>query len=504
MKVNQRKTGVVLSYLSQAVRILSGLIYTPVMLRLLGRSEYGLYQLTASVISYLGLLSFGFSGSYIRFYSKYKATGDEEEIARLNGMFMMIFLSISAVCVCCGAVIIKNVGLIFGDGLTADELTKAGTLMKFMVFNMALSFPNSVFDCCITAHEQFLFQRLINIAREILNPFITLPLLIMGCGSVGMVAGSTFISVMSFGLNAWFAVCKTGQRFRFDRFRFSLLKEMWVFTFFIFLNDIISQVNWNIDKFLLGRFDGTNSVAVYGVAGQINTLYLGLSTAVSGVFTPEVNKIVAESDDNAVLIALFTRIGRIQFILLVLVLSGFWFFGKPFINMWAGEGYGSSYYVSLLLITPVTVPLIQNLGIEIQRAKNMHKTRSVVYFVIAIANLLISIPLVKMYGAVGVAVGTAVSLTVGNGFFMNWYYHNKIKLNMISFWKSIGTLIPALIAPVLFGIFSCIFIKPEGLVQILIVGNIYCMIYCISIFRLGMNDYEKQLVTGVLLRIKKR
>ena len=69
---NNRKISVFLSYLSQLIHILSGLIYTPIMLRMLGQSEYGLYQLVASVVSYLSLLSLGFSGSYMRFYSRYK------------------------------------------------------------------------------------------------------------------------------------------------------------------------------------------------------------------------------------------------------------------------------------------------------------------------------------------------------------------------------------------------------------------------------------------------
>ena len=48
----------------------------------------------------------------------------------------------------------------------------------------------------------------------------------------------------------------------------------------------------------MGRFAGTTAVAVYGVGGQINTLYLQFSTSISNVFVPKVNKIVAESNDN--------------------------------------------------------------------------------------------------------------------------------------------------------------------------------------------------------------
>lgn len=90
MVINQRKAGVLLSYAGELVKILVSLVYTPIMLRLLGQSEYGLYQLVYSVVSYLSLLSLGFGSSYLRFYSKYKAQNDEAGVAKLNGMFMII------------------------------------------------------------------------------------------------------------------------------------------------------------------------------------------------------------------------------------------------------------------------------------------------------------------------------------------------------------------------------------------------------------------------------
>lgn len=504
MKISQRKAGVVLSYLSQIIIILSGLIYTPIMLRLLGKSEYGLYQLVNSVVSYLGLLSLGFTGAYMRFYAREKVKKDESGVARLNGMFMTIFLVISLVSILCGIVMVFNVKRIFGDGLNADEVYKSKILMSLMIFNLALSFPNSVFNCCITAHEQFIFQRLVTVIQNLLNPFITLPLLLMGYGSVGMVSVATFLAILSFVVNVIFCLKKLKVKFIFKKFKFSFFKEMFVFTFFIFLNQIIDQVNWSVDKFLLGRYLGTTAVAVYGVGGQINSMYINFSTSISGVFTPKVNKIVAESNDNNELTKIFIKVGRVQFIILALILSGFFIFGKSFVNIWAGKGYSTAYYVTLLLIAPITIPLIQNLGMEIQRAKNMHKARSVVYFFIAIFNVIFSIPMTKYYGPIGAAIGTAISLTMGNVFFMNWYYHKKIGLDIVAFWKSILEFIPALVMPIVLGIIINCFIKPTSIWSIAIFILLYCIVYGISMFKLGFNNYEKSLVYGVLLKLRKK
>jgi len=502
--VSQRKAGVILSYASQIIHILSGLIYTPIMLRLLGQSEYGLYQLVYSVVSYLSLLSFGFTASYMRFYSKAKAKNDEDEVSRLNGMFMVIFLVIAAICLLCGVVMIGNVEFIFADGLTADEYPTARILMALMVFNLALTFPNSVFDAFTSAHEQFFFQKLLVVLQNLLNPFLALPLLIMGYGSIGMVLVTTFLTVAKLCINVWFSLKKLHVHFIFKGFQFGLLKEMWTFTFFIFLNQIIDQINWSVDKFLLGRLAGTTAVAIYGLGGQINSMYLQLSTSISNVFVPKVNRIVATSDDNDELSRLFTKIGRIQFIVLGLILTGFIFVGKPFMNIWGGSGYDDSYYVTLWLIIPVTVPLIQNLGIEIQRAKNMHKTRSGVYFFIAIANVFVSIPLIKLFGPTGAAMGTAISLFAGNIVFMNWYYHSRIGLDMTLFWKGIFKFVPALIIPVLAGIFVMNFCSIESLLQIIIFALVYTVVYCLSMYFLGMNEEEKQMVMSPIRKILRR
>ena len=497
---NQRKIGVVLSYTSEIIKILTALIYTPIMLRLLGQSEYGLYQLVHSVVAYLSLLSLGFTASYVRFYSRYKAEGKKDGISRLNGMFLVVFLVISAIAVFCGLIMTINIDRIFKNGLTANEYGTARVLMMLMVFNLALTFPNSVFTCITSAHEQFLFQRLVLVLQNLLNPFLTLPLLLMGYGSIAMVIVTTVITIAHLISNIWFVCFKLHEKFVFKDFEFSLLREIWGFTFFIFLNQIIDQINWSVDRFLLGRMIGTSAVAIYSVGAQINSMYLMLSTSISSVFIPSVNRIVAETNDDNELSKLFTRVGRIQFIILSLVMTGFIFLGQPFMRLWGGKEYSESYYVALWLIIPVTVPLIQNLGIEIQRAKNKHKTRTVVYFCISIANILLSIPLIQRYSAIGAAIGTAIALIIGNILFMNWYYHKRIGINIPLFWKSLLSFLPAFLLPTVAGVCIMRFVSIENLLQLILWVGIYTMVFIASMWHFGMNESEK----GMFLNMRNR
>ena len=76
----QIKWGILLQYAQMALNILIHIIYTPIMIRILGNNEYGIYNLVSSIISYLNLLSLGFSAGYIRFYSRYKKENDENSI----------------------------------------------------------------------------------------------------------------------------------------------------------------------------------------------------------------------------------------------------------------------------------------------------------------------------------------------------------------------------------------------------------------------------------------
>lgn len=500
MKINQLKSGVILSYCTQAVYILTSILYTPIMLRLLGQNEYGLYQLASTLVSYLGLLSFGFGAGYMRFYSGYKVKEDSGAIARLNGMFMLIFSAISVICVLCGAVMLINADKIFPTGLSTAELNKARLLMAIMIFNMALTFITSVFSSYITAHERFFFQRLTEFLRVLFNPFLTLPLLIVGYGSVGMVTVSAFLTIFVLIFNIWYCFTRLNMTFSFRCLDFKLLKEMSVFTFFIFINMIVDQINWSVDKILLGKMMNTAAVAVYGIAAQLNTMYISLSTNISGVFVPRVNMLIASGKDNKAITDMFTKIGRIQLIVSALAMSGYVMFGREFINIWAGTDYDGAYRVGLFLMLPATIPMLQNVGIEIQRAKNMHRARSVVYLAVAVSNIFVSIPCIEKWGISGAAFGTALTLLIGNGLFMNIYYHKKMGLDMFLFWKQILKMLPALLPALAVSVAAKHIIGCGAIGTLAANIALYCAVYAVSMWFIGLNDSERGIVKRYFIK----
>lgn len=117
-QINQLKMGTILSYISIIVQNLVAMIYTPVMLRLLGQEEYGLYQLGNSMIAYLSLLSFGFGSSYVRFYYQYKVKNEELEIKRLNSIFLLVFCALGVISLLAGGGMICSADVLFGSRLS--------------------------------------------------------------------------------------------------------------------------------------------------------------------------------------------------------------------------------------------------------------------------------------------------------------------------------------------------------------------------------------------------
>ena len=500
MKINQLKAGIILSYTSMGVGYAISIIYTPIMLRLLGQSEYGLYNFVSSIVAYLGLLNFGFGSAYVRYYSRYKVADDRQNIAKLNGMFLIIFSVIGLIALLAGTILALNTEAILGKQLSSIELHRAKILMLIMVINISISFPGVVFNSHITANEQFIFQKFLQMIKVVVNPLLVLPVLLLGYGSVGMVVVTTILNLSIEIANVVFCFKKLEMQFSFRHFDFSLMREMTLFSSFIFINMITDQINWNIDKFILGRFYGTIIVAIYGLAAQINSYYLSLSTAISNVFIPRVNKMVAMNCDSKELTQLFTKIGRVQFILLSFILIGFVCF-CPFIVCGRKKLHESSD--GLVVVLRHNASYTKH-GIEIQRAKNMHQFRSWLYLFIALGNLVISIPLARAYGGIGAALGTSISLIIGNGFIMNWYYHVKIKLDIKYFWSQIVKFLPALILPLVVGVMFNIFFDLYKIHTFLLAVAIYAIIFLISMWVFGMNQYERELIANPTIRLMRR
>ena len=504
MPVNQLKAGVVLNYVVIILNTVVGLLYTPYMLRMMGQSEYGLYSLVASVIAYLTVLDLGFGNAIVRYTAKFRAEKKTEEQYEMFGMFFLLHLVIGIIAFGIGLGLYFNVGTLFGDTMTAVELDRARIMMLLLVANLAFTFPMSIWGSIIQAYEDFVFQKSLNIFRIILNTAVMICLLHFGYKAVAMVVVQTIFNVLTLVLN--FIYCRRKLNihiyFRFKHFHWGFLKEVAIYSFWIFLNAIMDRVYWSTGQFVLGAMVGTAAVAVFAIAIQLEGMYMQFSTAISSVFLPKVTAMVATNRSRKEISDLFIRTGRIQYIVLAYILSGFIIFGRQFIELWAGAGYSDAYIISLLFFIPLTVPLIQNLGITILQARNEMKFRSVLYIIIALVSLAMQIVLTRFFGGIGCAMGVSGALVVGQILIMNVYYQRRQDLDIKTFWKEISkmSIIPIVL------IFSSMlvirhFFALDSWGKLILGIAAFSLVYIPLFFRFSMTDEERNLFISMFHKI---
>lgn len=504
MPVNQLKAGVVLNYVVIFLNTVVGLLYTPYMLRMMGQSEYGLYSLVASVIAYLTVLDLGFGNAIVRYTAKFRAEKKTEEQYEMFGMFFLLYLVIGIIAFGIGLGLYFNVDTLFGNTMTAVELGRARIMMLLLVANLAFTFPMSIWGSIIQAYEDFVFQKSLNIIRIILNTAVMICLLHFGYKAVAMVVVQTIFNVLTLVVN--FIYCRRKLNihiyFRFKHFHWGFLKEVAIYSFWIFLNAIMDRVYWSTGQFVLGAMVGTAAVAVFAIAIQLEGMYMQFSTAISSVFLPKVTAMVATNRSRKEISDLFIRTGRIQYIVLAYILSGFIIFGRQFIELWAGAGYSDAYITSLLFFIPLTVPLIQNLGITILQARNEMKFRSVLYIIIALVSLAMQIVLTRFFGGIGCAMGVSGALVVGQILIMNVYYRRRQELDIKTFWKEISkmSIIPIVL------IFSSMlvirhFFALDSWGKLILGIAAFSLVYIPLFFRFSMTDDERNLFISMFHKI---
>ena len=139
--MNQKKTGILFSYLIMVFNIAAGLLYTPFMLQKIGDSQYGIYSLSVSLSSFISLLDLGLGQTLVRYISKARALDNKEEEARLNGFFLMLYSIIAVVAIIMGALILWIYPVISNKSMNGDEILLFRVVFFILLINTVFSSP---------------------------------------------------------------------------------------------------------------------------------------------------------------------------------------------------------------------------------------------------------------------------------------------------------------------------------------------------------------------------
>ncbi|WP_043931162.1 oligosaccharide flippase family protein [Bacillus sp. EB01] len=491
---NERKIGIITSYLNLVLHILIGLLMVPFLIRNLGASEYGLYMLIGAFVGYMSILDFGIGSTIVRYVAKYQSMNKMRDQENFLGLCILIYTAMSLLVLLIGLLFYINIEMIFSSSLTEGQLERAKVMFSLLVINIAVSLPLNSAGSIMRGMEKFLALNSFETIRLIIRPIILVTLLLNGFGVVSIVVVDTILNLTLLLIKVFYVLFILKVKINIFYFDRVLLKEIFSYSFFVFLAVMVDQIYWKLGHTILGIYEDTVKVGIYAIAMQLVLYYMQFATVVSGIFLPRATQLVSQNASKEDLTKLMIRTGRMQLFLLGLFFICFVSIGKEFIRLWAGEEFLEAYFVTLILMVPVTIPMIQTVGVSILQAKKMHRFRAIAYVFTAILNIAISIPLTSLFGIYGATTGTFISLIIGNILIINIYYSKKIGIDIRKFFSSVSkgyiVIIPLLL---LFGnILNNL--QVLGWLGLLIKAVLITIMYVLLMWLFGLNKDEKNLI----------
>ena len=492
-----------LSYVHMIFEVLSTLLLTPFIISSLGSAEYGVYKLIAAITSYLLLLDLGMGNSVVRYVAKFKENHDMESSRKYLGVCMVFYAAVSVAVLLLGGVLILSFQKIFATGLTAAEIALSKRLLLLTVLNAAVTLGTSVFYNILIAYSRFVLSKGLSILQIVVRILVTAAALKLGYRSEAIVTINLVLTMLMRGYYVFYVLCVLRLRPQLRGANAAFIKDIVSYSAFILLQMIATQINAQADQVLLGMFVTSSAViiGIYGVGAQIVQYFQSVGQALGGVLMPGVVKLVESGAGAKELQNEMIRIGRYAFTMLGLIFVGFLVNGRSFIRLWAGREYAQGYYVALMLMFAHMIIMTQSIGTQILWAKNKHQLQSVIKFVIVAVNILLTIFLIRWDPLMGAAIGTVISLLLGDVLSMNIVFKKEIGISLKAYYTGLFKgILPCLLLSALAG--SGVKLLPVSGIRGLIL-NVLVMtaVYAAAMWGFGFNKSEKNMVRGLLCKL---
>lgn len=500
------KVGAILTYLTQFLSIGISFVYVPIMLGQLGQSEYGLYSIVQSLISYLQMSEMGIGTTATRYNSKYIGENNISGQKAINGMFFKMYLGIAAICVAAATVLYLFLDNIYAD-YTTQNIQLIKTLFIIAVINLVITFVFNIFNAIVIAYEEYIFLKIITLIQTIIGPVGMLIVLFLGFRSIGMLCITTIISFL-FGLTQMiFCLRKYKISFSFREHDKKLFRIIFAFTIFVFINSMANQLMMNSDKVVISVVMTEYSVAIYAIVMQFHTYSYNFANVLSGFYLPRYTKIIAqEKQITSQLFNDLIRTGRIQVLVAGLIFGGFLAIGEPFIIKWVGAEYIGAYWLTVLVLITEVVGASQSMFNSLMQAMNLHKMRAFISLASSFLKIIMTVVLTMRFGLLGCAVAYVVGWFVRCIAF-NIYYQKRVNINVVLFWKQMIKMY----TPLLFTVFVLYFttqyilnvIPATNYLILLLYAIVYTVFYGVIMWVIALNSYEKSFLWEALKKLKR-
>lgn len=422
--------GVTLSYLTTFVSLGTSLLLTPIIIRLLGQSDYGLYEAIGSFVNYLAVLDLGFGAVVTRYTAQYQQKGDFEARDKFLYTCRNIYIFLSLLVLLIGIVMYQFIDSAYSSSFTSVELSRAKLLFVIVLITTVVSIYGQVYKGVLNGIQLFIWPRIIQLIKTVSSKIVSIFILYCGSNSVGFTAVILVFEILA----CVFLVYKAHQVVSFKRNRMpkAQLIEIFAFTGYLFVLAIVSQIYWQIDKLVLGMVLGTVSVAIYSAALNIENIIRNVSSSIKDILIPKATQISVEQVFATSLTTDFMiKSGRIILMIYGLMVVGVTILGKKFIYLWLGADYLPAVPIMIILGYATLVPTILLPGEELCKTFNKHGALSIIYLFISLLNVILTIIMVKSMGIYGAAYSTTIGLILGNVVMSLIYFKRVLNINAI-------------------------------------------------------------------------
>lgn len=488
----QLKYGAILSYGMVLFNIICGLLYTPWMIRQIGKSDYGLYILVTTFLHYF-VVDFGIWMAVNKILSRLRAEGREDEEKNVIGLTTKLYLCLDAV-VCIAVIVAYFFIDSFFDNLTPDELSRFKIAYIIAACFSVLSFPFGFLKGIFQSHEYFIQTKLFDFAVKIGIILLTVLLLLLNQGLYALVIA---YGLVPFIINVSRVVFLRGRGVKVN-IRYSsksLLKDIFSTSMWLFVIVLAEMIINNISPSLLAVFSNTTEIAIFGIGLTLYQYLHTFSSAINGLFLPKVTKLQVNKDNEG-LHRLTYRIGRLQLIITGFVALGIILTGPDFIEAWLGPDFSKSYLVAASLVLPQLLINMQQIESTQLFTIGQIKYKTLAMALTALSTIVLSVILIPRLGA----LGSGVAITMSNFLFMvvlmNFYYHKHLGFSPIHYVGELKSLLLGFAIVTILCVMINHFITPMmaiGWLSFIVKGCIYAVLYGVMLL-FAMNDFEKDLL----------
>lgn len=495
----QIKMGALLSYFSIGINILAGLLYTPWMINVIGRNQYGLYTLSNSLIT-LFLIDFGLSSATARYISKYRAEKKQEKINNFLGAIYKLYLLVDFIIFLSLVILFFFLDKIYIN-LTTSELEIFKIVYAISSIFSILNFPFITLNGILTAYEKFIQLKLSDVIYRSLVVGLTIIALLCGMGIYALVTVNAVAGFIITCYKIYIIRKNTTININFNYYDKLLYKSIFNFSIWITISMLAQRLIFNIIPSILGIMSNTASIAVFGIVTTIEGYTYIITNAINGMFMPKISKIYNEKNSQNNLEELMLKIGRFQYALNGLIIVGFIIIGKKFIEIWVGREYLEAYIGVLLVIIPGLFFNSLQIANTAMIVQNKVKIQAYITVATGVINVSLSPIFIYKYGIKGACFSIFIAYML-RAILCNIVYSKVLKINMMYFIrKCYVEMLPVIIITVIMGKIIDSFFYTQNWLNLIIEGLIIVILYLILSFGITLSVKEKK---DILLFLKSK